>query len=107
MPLLQYSSYKTDHIIGRDIHFYAKREYIHSVRSLEDRRTLSRFRRWYKLRAITYTATNEILEYVVTEPYFGDSLALKRLTDIALKNGHELSRYWRMWRTTARNTGIP
>ena len=49
-------------------------------------------RGWYKLHAIVNVDTSEILAYVITEPYYNDSLAFDRLIDLALGAGHEIVR---------------
>lgn len=45
-------------------------------------------RGWYKLHAAVDVETGVILSYVVTEPYYNDSLAFDRLVGIVLDAGH-------------------
>lgn len=45
-------------------------------------------RGWYKLHATVDVDTGRILSYVVTEPYYSDSLAFDRLIDLILDAGH-------------------
>lgn len=47
-------------------------------------------RGWYKLHSIVNTDTSEILAYVVTEPYYNDSLAFRRLIGMVLDEGHDV-----------------
>jgi len=43
----------------------------------------------YKLHAAVDVDTNEILAYVITEPYYGDSNAFEMLMGLVLKDGHD------------------
>ncbi len=47
-------------------------------------------RGWYKLHAAVNVETNEILAYVITEPYYGDSLAFDKLMKIVQGDGHNV-----------------
>ena len=49
-------------------------------------------RGWYKLHAAVNVDTNEILAYVVTDPFYGDSNAFCRLVDQVLEDGHTVSK---------------
>ena len=48
-------------------------------------------RGWYKLHAAVDVETGAILSYMVTEPYFHDSLAFDRLIGIVLDAGHDVA----------------
>ena len=50
-----------------------------------------RARGWYKLHVAVDVETGCILSYVVTEPYFHDSLAFDRLVGIMLDAGHRVA----------------
>lgn len=51
----------------------------------------SRVRGWYKLHVAVDVDAGTILSYVVTEPYYNDSLAFERLMDIVLDAGHDVA----------------
>lgn len=53
---------------------------------------LSRVRGWYKLHVAVDADTGHILSYVVTEPFYNDSLAFDRLIGIVLDAGHDVAR---------------
>jgi len=49
-------------------------------------------RGWYKFHAAVHLYTGEILAYVISEPYLNDSVVFRRLMDLVLGEGHEVSR---------------
>lgn len=49
-------------------------------------------RGWYKLHAAVDVDTGAILSFVITEPYYHDSLAFDRLVGIMLDAGHDVAR---------------
>lgn len=51
----------------------------------------SKVRGWYKLHAAVDVETGAILSYMVTEPYYHDSLAFDKLIDIILDAGHNVA----------------